>query len=154
MSSPRVCLLHNSSGRLSGNNPSTIAAAMMTTVDSSNPLLLRKSSSAAVVVPSSTSTTNTGNTAMDCSWLSSSAGSAAGGVGFLSSGLMLESSASATEIGSGGGRISSGSVAISSDIRQHLQSMFHVLRPEETLKMVSSGSLYLIAMNVITSNAQ
>lgn len=102
--------------------------------NSGSPHYLRKSSSDAVVVPCS-STSATTATAMDCSWLSSSAGSAGmGGVGFLSSGLMLESSASATEIG---GRISSGSVAISSDIRQHLQSMFHVLRPEETLKMVS-----------------
>lgn len=85
---------------------------------------------------------------MDHNWLSSSLGSGGGGgggvggAGFLSStGLMLESSAWATEIGGGGGggRISSGSVTISSDIQQHLQSMFHVLRPEETLKMVSRG---------------
>lgn len=94
---------------------------------------LRKSSSDAVVVPSSSNSRT--QAAMDCSWLSSSAGSGVGGVGFLSGGL--ETSASASEIG---GRISSGSAAISSDIRQHLQSMFHVLRPEETLKMVSTGA--------------
>ncbi|KAF4519716.1 hypothetical protein B566_EDAN003966 [Ephemera danica] len=32
------------------------------------------------------------------------------------------------------------SAAGSSDIQQHLQSMFYLLRPEETLKMVSSSS--------------
>lgn len=117
---------------------------MTTTVDGGGIIsnqhqhLLRKSSSAAVVMPSSSSAVTS---AMDCSWLSSSAGSA--GAGFLSSGLMLESNASATEIG---GRISSGSAAaaaaISSDIRQHLQSMFYVLRPEETLKMVSGNIMH------------
>lgn len=83
---------------------------------------------------------------MDHNWLSSSLGS--GGAGFLpSTGLTLENSASATEIGGGGGgRISSGSVTISSDIQQHLQSMFHVLRPEETLKMVSRAESRVLCL--------
>ena len=147
-----VCL-HNSSGRMSNPTAASVAVAatasatnniMTTTLEGgggggglggNQPHFLRKSSSAAVVVPSSTNATAT----MD--WLSSSAGSTTGpggGGGFLSSsitgGPLMESSC-ASEIGSG--RISTGSAAISSDIRQHLQSMFHVLRPEETLKMVS-----------------
>lgn len=106
-----------------------MALTMPAALDGGN--LLRKSSSAAVVVPSST--------AMDCSWISSAASSLrGGGSGILApvgcSGVMLESSASATDIG--GGRMGSGTMAISSDIQLHLQSMFHVLRPEETLKMV------------------
>jgi hypothetical protein len=42
-----------------------------------------------------------------------------------------ELSASQTSIGSSG-----------SDIQQHLQSMFYLLRPEETLKMVRFMDLY------------
>lgn len=56
--------------------------------------------------------------------------------------LSNELSASQTSIGSTG-----------SDIQQHLQSMFYLLRPEETLKMVRKivhNSLYFLAIRLLT----
>jgi len=47
-------------------------------------------------------------------------------------------SGSSSNVSSNGGHQSRRVSASGSDIQQHLQSMFYLLRPEETLKMVST----------------